>query len=144
MARQSYTYPRATGDYSWNINSKCREAIGREPISRMGMGGNTILTFDPPLSAGDETLISAVMNGPNPANAIIEVINNSYVIKDLAEVLDELEAEIGFPVYITYFKSVPEAPRVDRIKLTFGGRLMTQQNKKAVTDALDTLMVGWV
>ena len=65
-------------------------------------------------------------------------------IKDIYEWRAQLEADIGFPVDIWFFKSAPEVPRPDMIKLHFRGKLLTQPEKKDVSDAVDNLIIGWV
>lgn len=146
---QDYFFDSPDGDYDWNIHTKCREAIGREPIGRRRVGSGVeakmVLTFDPALSTGDETLITAIFATPGTAcDAIVESAGMSYEIKDLYEALGDIETEIGFPMYITYRKSAPELDRCDIIRLTFGGMLLTAPQKNSIASAIDDLILGWV
>ena len=146
---KDYFFDAPSGDYDWNIHTKCREAIGREPIGRRRVGSGAeakmILTFDPPLSTGDETLVTAIFATPGTAcDAIVESAGMSYEIKDLNEALSDIETAIGFPMYITYRKSAPELDRCDIIRLTFGGKLLTNPEKNSIENAIDDLISGWV
>ena len=144
--KQDYFYPFIEGDYTWNIYSKCIQAIGREPVCRMLVTSGTtiVLTFDPPLDEETERpLISAIMAN-NPCDPIVELIGMTYKIKDLYEALPDIEEAIGFPVYVTYGKSSPELNKCDEIFLTFAGKMLTNPEKKAVKDVIDNLIIGWV
>ena len=144
---QDYYYPKAGGDYRWHIQQKCLLAIGREPVAMMDTSDNqTMLRFDPPLDTGEETLISDIFIDPGEVcNApTVAVANNKYHIKDIYEWRDELATNIGFPVQLWFVKSAPEKEVPDMIELQFAGRILTTQDKKAVTDAINELFIGWV
>ena len=146
MAMQEYYYPKVGGDYRWNILQKILLAIGRKAIDLLDKETQTIARFDPPLNETTEKpLIDAIFADPDTAgNATISVINNSYQIKDIYEWRQQIIDEVGFPVNIWFVKSAPEVDRPDVIVLEFGGKLLTNPEKKDVENAVENLTIGWV
>jgi len=146
---QDYIFDSPGGDFDWNLCSKCLEAIGREPIARgrfgSGVDAKMFLSFDPPLDATEEIAVNAIFADPDTAcDAIIEAVGMSYEIRDLDEAIGDLAIQIGFPLYVTYRKSAPELDKCDIIRLTFGGRSLTNSQKNTIQNAIDGLMLGWV
>jgi len=104
-------------------------AIGRMPTSSCDVKDDqTVLSFEPPLSAGEKTLVDAVMaDNPTlpPSTGFTQ-----YYINDIYEQIDLFAAATGLACDIYFTETVPGSCVVDRIVLQFKKTLTNSEKNK--------------
>lgn len=111
---------------------RVRYAIGRFPNSSCDVRDNTVLTFVPPLSVGEEALVAAIMaddptHPPTPVGTVLYVT-------DIYERLAEFSAATGVTWQIFFDESTPGSGFVDRIVLQADSILPTSVKNKVKTE----------
>jgi hypothetical protein len=126
-----YYYPQVSG-YRWNMLQRLKKAVGREPVSSgdIQMSGvwMTFLRFNPPLSAGEESLVAAVM-ADNPCYPP-STFGARFRIDDLWERLGDFRAATGIQFDLYFNESVPGSGVVDLLELHSPSPLTNQQRNQ--------------
>jgi len=152
MASETYFYPYPTAGFTWNAyHQKVKQAIGRVPIGTARVSGNQIaITFDPPLDAGEETLVAAIFADPATAAKVpteeeyfcIKDAFDSSFMEDLNTAVTAVHGDpITFWIYFCRTDALTPDGRTDTIVLAHD-RPMTVQEKKERDSVISSLLLG--
>ena len=141
------TYPALPPGYRWNLLNKIRMKIGKYPgTSTTGLGTHIIFVED--LDQADIDAVDAIMADPYTAQNSIEfaMSGNRLIVKDVWFWRDQVEADAGFNVAITYRDSGFKGVLDDEIVLqatdpTYQAeKILTQTNKRNFLAAVEGLI----
>jgi hypothetical protein len=118
MATYIYNNP-PEGTYQWNLRSRINMEVGLGEEILTGKhvtGDNKMhLSFNRDLTVEEETKLDSIMTDPNANNPQLSLINNTFVIRDIAEWLPEIETALGYKIQITYRASGVHGTKPDEI-----------------------------
>lgn len=132
----------------WQLKNKIKWAVGYRPTIWSGNDDLLHLDFEADLTQQQIDSVDAILNSPDPQGPDVNlmVVNNSYVLCDIWEYRAIISAQCGFDfrVYYRHSGTVPGNYYPDEIVCVPTGpggsqRILTNQNKKAFTDALAAL-----
>ena len=141
------TYPPLPDGYRWNILQKIYLKIGKWPGSAT-TSSETIFNFIEDLSAQEITDVDDLIGDGSTCQDPIKfgIINNTYILKDVYEYRDQLEADAGYNIAITYRSSGTISGTVyDEIVLqptdpTYQAvKILTNPQKNALASAVENL-----
>jgi len=141
--------PLPTGGYTWNLLNKINMKIGKWPGTSTN-SRHTYINFIEDLTAQEISDVDAVIGDGSTAKdpVVFPTADNKFILKDVWEWKDEIEAACGFNVAITYRSGGTHGDRIDEIILqpvdpTYQTeKIMTVQENKSLKAALDFLVTA--
>jgi len=139
--------PLPSGGYTWNLLNKINMKIGKRPGTSTN-SRHTYIYFIEDLTPQEIADVDAIIGDGSTAKDPVEfaTVNNRYIIKDLWEWRNEIEAELGFNVAITYRSSGTHGDRIDEIVFqptdpTYQAeKLLDNTDKRNIVSALEGLI----
>jgi hypothetical protein len=140
------SYPPLPDGYRWNLLSKINYKIGKWPGTETNTR-ETKLEFIEDLTPQEIIDVEAIMADPNTAQSpiVFEILNNTFILKDVQEWRAELEAAAGYEIAITYRSSGLQGTALDEIVLqptdpTYQAvRILSNPQKNALVGAVEDL-----
>lgn len=109
-------YPRIPDGYRWNLLMKIFYRIGKKPGTHSDADITELHWHNDDLSGPEIIAVNEIMAEPNPCDPIdFQTIGNKFIIKDVYEWKDQVEADCGFPVAVTYRVSGLKGDEPDEI-----------------------------
>lgn len=141
------TYPPLPDGYRWNLLNKIHMKTSYWPGTSTTTS-ETKLNFIEDLTAQEITDVDTIVGDGSTCQdpVIFAMINNKYIIKDVWEWRDQVEADAGFQVAITYRSSGLKGDALDEIVVqptdpTYQAeRIMTNPQKNNLLGALEDLI----
>ena len=139
--------PLPSGGYTWNLLNKINMKIGKRPGTSTN-SRHTYIYFIEDLTAQEIADVDAIIGDGSTAKDSVEfaTVNNRYIIKDIWEWRNEIEAELGFNIAITYRSSGTHGDRIDEIVFqptdpTYQAeKLLDNTDKRNIVSALEGLI----
>ena len=123
-----YEYPQITGGYRWNMMQRIEKEVGVKPTASGDSGGKTFVSFQNELTPEQKTLLDTLMAN-YPANPPVTT-NTTFVIDDLWNRKQQIEATMGISYDIYYIESSPNSGIIDQIKIIFNKQLTNAEKNK--------------
>lgn len=141
------TYPPLPDGYRWNLLNKINYKIGKWPGTSTN-ANRTILRFIEDLTPQEIADVDAIIGDGSTCQDPIQFAtqNNRKIVKDIWEWRDQIEAEAGFNVAISYRSSGLKGDALDEIVLqgtdpTYQAeKILTNTDKRNLQNALENLI----
>lgn len=126
--RKYYHFKQVRGGYRWNMLKRITLEVGVAPAAIGDADDKTFILFEKPLTKKQHENLDRLMKD-NPTRPP-KTKGTRFIVKDVQNFQDEIEAEMGLSFLLYYSESKPDSGVVDQLELIFDRPLTPEEEQK--------------